>query len=45
MIINMCCIYVLEISDLQRDASEGEEFIQTVLNTSGGGAEHNDLTE
>jgi hypothetical protein len=39
------CIYVLEILDSQCDASEREEFAQTVLNTSGGGAEHNDPTE
>jgi hypothetical protein len=31
--------------DSQRDASEGEEFGQTVLNTSGGETEHNDPTE
>jgi hypothetical protein len=32
----------LEVSDSQHDASEGEAFAQTVLNTSGGGPEHND---
>jgi hypothetical protein len=35
----------LEISNSQCDTTEGEEFAQTVLNTRGGGAEHNNPVE
>jgi hypothetical protein len=35
----------LEVSDSERDGSAGEDFVQELLNTSGGGAEHNDPAE